>query len=154
MGVSTLEEANRALPELIEKHNRTFAAHPQEAESAYRPLPAETDLEYVFAVRTYRQIGSGQTLSYGGKLYTLAEKPSQPFKTKTTVEVRETMQGKLVIWHKGQALELREIQKPLRRQETKPETKTASLATPRKPAASHPWRKPWSQQHIQRSINV
>jgi transposase len=154
LGVSTLEEANRALPELIEKHNRTFAVEPQEAESAYRPLPAETDLEYVFAVRTYRQIGSGQTLSYGGKLYTLAEKPSQPFETKTTVEVRETMQGKLVIWHKGQALELREIQKPLRRQETKPETKTASLATPRKPAASHPWRKPWSQQQSQRSINA
>ncbi|PTQ55818.1 MAG: hypothetical protein BSOLF_1433 [Candidatus Carbobacillus altaicus] len=80
------------MPELIEKHNRTFAAHPQKAESAEsadRPLPAETDLEYVFAVRTYRQIGSGQTLSYGGKLYTLAEKPSQPFETKTTVEVRE-----------------------------------------------------------------
>lgn len=152
LGVSTLEEANRALPELIEKHKRTFAVEPQEAESAYRPLPAETDLEYVFAVRTYRQIGSGQTLSYGGKLYTLAEKPSQSFEAKTSVEVRETMQGKLVIWHKGQALELRETQKPSRRQ--KPETKTASPAPPRKLAASHPWRKPWSQKQIQPLLPV
>ncbi|MGG4034166.1 hypothetical protein ABEV74_10780 [Paenibacillus cisolokensis] len=96
----------------------------------------------------------GQTLSYGGKLYTLAEKPSPPFEAKTSVEVRETMQGKLVNLHKGQALELRETQKPSRRQETKPETKTASPAPPHKPTASHPWRKPWSQKQIQRSINA
>lgn len=95
------------------KHNRTFAVEPQAAESAYRSLPAETDLEYVFAIRTFRQIGSGQPLSNGGKLYTLAEKPSQLFETKTTMKVRETMQGKLDMWHKGQALELREIQKSL-----------------------------------------
>ncbi|OUM88452.1 MAG: hypothetical protein BAA01_01110 [Bacillus thermozeamaize] len=37
--VCTMEEANRVLPELIDKHNRLFAVAPQEAEPAYRPLP-------------------------------------------------------------------------------------------------------------------
>lgn len=37
--VSTLEEANRVLPELIEKYNARFAVEPAEPESAYRPHP-------------------------------------------------------------------------------------------------------------------
>lgn len=154
LGICTLEEANRVLPELIQKHNQTFAIKPQEAGSAYRPLPEGMDLEYIFTVRSYRQIGSGQTISYNGKVYTLAQKPSQPFKTKTTVEVRETIQGKLVIWHQGQIFELQETQKP-NRHEQKSKTKTASPAPSRKPAASHPWRKPWSnQKQVQSNINV
>lgn len=139
LGVSTLEEANRVLPKLIQKHNRKFAVKPQDAESAYRELPAETNLDHVFTIRQYRRIGSGQTLSYGGKIYTFAEKPARPFEGKTVVEVRETMQGDLLVWHQGQALRLRETNKP----EGQQETKTASPAPPRKPAAHHPWRQAW-----------
>ncbi len=53
--VCTMEEANRVLPELIEKHNRLFAVQPQEAEPACRPLP-EVPLEYIFARRVHRRI--------------------------------------------------------------------------------------------------
>ena len=151
IGVSTLEEANRMLPKLIQKHNRKFAVKPQEAESAYRPLPEGIDLDHIFAVREYRQIGPGQTISYGGKLYTFVEKPAKPFEVKTIVEVRETMQGNLFVWHQGKAFRLHEIQKPKRQQETK----TASFALPRKPAANHPWRQPWkTNKQVQRSTDA
>ena len=151
LGVSTLEEANRVLPKLIQKHNRKFAVKPQETESAYRKLPEDVDLDHVFAVREYRQIGPGQTISYGGKLYTFTNRPAKPFEVKTVVEVRETMQGKLLVWHQGQALQLRETEKPKRLQKTK----AASPALPRKPAANHPWRQPWKlQKQFQRSTNA
>ncbi|WP_422698366.1 ISNCY family transposase [Desulfotomaculum nigrificans] len=140
LGVSTLEEANRVLPKLIQKHNRKFAVKPQEAESAYRELPGGINLDHVFTVREYRQIGSGQTISYGGKIYTFAEKLPRPFELKTVVEVRKTMQGELLVWHQGHALRLYETEKPKRQQEIK----TASPALPRKPAANHPWRRPWN----------
>jgi transposase len=139
LGVGTLEEANEVLPKLIEKHNRKFAVKPKEAESAYRKLPKETNLDHVFTIREHRQIGPGQTISYGGKIYTFAEKPTRPFEVKTVVEVRETMQGDLLVWHQGQALPLRETSKPQREMKTK----TASPALPRKPAAHHPWRQAW-----------
>ncbi|OUM85195.1 MAG: hypothetical protein BAA01_04155 [Bacillus thermozeamaize] len=66
--VCTMEEANRVLPELIDKHNRLFAVAPQEAEPAYRPLP-EVPLEHIFARRVHRRISGGQTFSWQGKCY-------------------------------------------------------------------------------------
>lgn len=149
--ISTMEEANRVLPKLIQKHNRRFAVSPKQAESAYRPAPEGVNLNHIFTIREYRQIGPGQTISYGGKIYTFAVKPTHPFKVKTVVEVRQTMQGELLVWHHGQALALRETQKP----QHQPKTKTASPASPRKPAANHPWRQPWKfQTQLQRSINT
>ena len=149
LGVSTMEEANRMLPKLIQKHNRRFAISPEQAESAYRPLSEGMNLDHIFTIRDYRQIGSGQTISYGGKVYTFAVKPTHPFEVKTVVEVRQTMQGELLVWQSGQAFTLRETQRPPRQHKTK----TASPASPRKPAINHPWRQPWkSQNQLQRSI--
>jgi transposase len=149
LGVGTLEEANQVLPKLIEKHNRKFAVKPKEAESAYRKLPKETNLDHVFTIREHRQIGPGQTLSYGGHLYTFVEKPTLRFEPKTLVEVRKTVQGDLFVWHQGQALPLRETEKVERQKETK----KASSALPRKPAANHPWRTPRPNK-VQHSINT
>lgn len=151
LGISTMEAANRVLPKLIQKHNRRFAIAPQKAESAYRPVPEGVNLNHIFTIREYRQIGPGQTISYGGKVYTFAVKPPHPFEVKTVVEVRHTMQDELLVWHHGQALALRETQKPQR----PPKTKTASPASPRKPAANHPWRQPWKhQKQLQRNIQT
>jgi len=144
LSVRTLDEANAVLPELIAKHNVKFSVLPKEEEHVYRPLPDDTDLTYVFAVREPRQIGSGQTLSYGGKLYTLAAKQIESFDTKAVVEVRETMQGEVVIFHHGKPLPLRETEKPKRAIPHHPESnaKKADSASPRKPAEGHPWKKP------------
>lgn len=105
-------------------------------------------LSHVFTVREHRQLGTGNTLSYGGKLYTLAKPTHFQFTAKTVVEVRETLDGSLILWHQGQALELKETEKVQRAKETK----KASSAQPRKPAASHPWRA-WNQNHSQNNIN-
>jgi vancomycin resistance protein YoaR len=56
-------------------------------------LPEGTNLDHVFTVRNYRQIGSGQTISYGGKVYTFANQSAFSFRMRTIVEVRETMEG-------------------------------------------------------------
>ena len=139
LGVNSMDEANRVLPKLIQKHNDRFAIKPKQAESAYRSLPEGMNLDHVFTVRDYKRLGPGQTISYGGKVYIFANNTAFSFSVKQVVEVRKTMQGDLMVWHQGQALFLRETQKPQR--QTK--TKAASPASPRKPAANHPWRQPW-----------
>jgi len=148
--VCTMEEANRVLPELIEKHNRLFAVQPQEAESAYRPLP-EVPLEHIFARRVHRRISGGQTFSWQGKHYMPKPGAGVPrWEAKAIVEVRMDMQGQVWVWHqgaRGHAWKRRKF-KPRQRRRSK---KTAAPAPPRKPAANHPWRKPFSSKQYQRS---
>lgn len=136
LGVTTMEEANAALPRLLHKHNRKFAVQPKMAESAYIKLDPSIDLDHVFTVREFRQLGPGNTLSYNSKIYTLAKPSNFRFETKMTVEIRETLTGEILLWHRGQALALKETEKPQRKKEA---TKKAVSAQPRKPAASHPW---------------
>jgi len=84
-----MEEANRVLPRLIQKHNHRFAISAQKAESAYRPLPEGINLNHIFTIREYRRIGPGQTISYGGKVYTFAVKPPNPSKSKRSLSAQD-----------------------------------------------------------------
>jgi transposase len=149
LGVSTIEEANAALPKLLEKHNRKFAIQPKQAESAYMKIDPSVKLEHVFTAREYRKLGHGNTLSYNGKVYTFAKPCNIRFDARTTVEVRETLDGEVLVWHNGLAIPLKETEKPVR--EPAPKTKKAEPAPPRKPAANHPWRLAWSQKQLQRN---
>jgi len=148
--VCTMEEANQALPELIEKHNRLFAVQPQETESAYRPLP-HVPLEHIFARREYRRINAGQTFSYNGKRYMPKPGAGVPrWEAKAIVEVRMDMQGQVYVWHQGRAWPCVEAPS-VQTSATSTVKKTAAPAPPRKPAANHPWRKPFSSKQYQRS---
>jgi len=149
LGITTIEQANEALPRLIQKHNRKFAVAPKMTESAYATLDPSIHLDHIFTIREYRKLGSGNTLSYNSKIYTLAEPRNFQFETKMTVEVRETHAGEVLLWHRGQAFMLKETEKPARRAEP---TKKAASAHPRKPAASHPW-KAWKQQQVKDNTN-
>lgn len=104
LGISSEQEANRVLPALLHKHNRRFAVKPQQADSAYRPLPSELKLEHVFTWRGIRKMGSGQTFSWNGTCYTPKPAKGLPlWEPKAVIEVRETLQGEVLIWHRGQA---------------------------------------------------
>lgn len=94
-------------------HHRQFAVKAAEADSVYVKLNPSVKLRHIFTIREHRQLGSSNTLSYGGKLYTLAKPTPFQFNAKTTVEVRETLEGDLILWHKVQALELN-LKKPKR----------------------------------------
>lgn len=141
--VTTLEEANQVLPQLIEKHNQRFSVVPVDETSAYRALN-EINLTYVFAIREKRRIGPGQTLSYRGKTYTVASNNAKIFKLRATVEVRETLQGDVVIYDQGNVLTLREVNKPTLNTPTKKEK--TEQKQPRKPTTNHPWKQPQKQR--------
>lgn len=149
LGITTIEEANAALPRLIQKHNRRFAVKSKETESAYVKFDSSINLEYIFTVRHHRLLGPGNTVSYNGKVYTLSKPTGYKFETKMAVEIRETLAGKILIWHREQALLLKEIEKPQRQ---KQEVKKAASAQPRKPAPGHPWRNGRNNNQVQSSI--
>jgi len=146
LGVNSIEEANAALPSLLEKHNRKFAVQPSEAESAYMKLDPELNLNHIFTIREFRQLGHGNTLSYGGKIFTLAQATIHRFNAKMTVEIRETLTNEVILWHQGQALALKETEKP---QRLKPTEKRGSM--PHKPAKDHPWKTTYDQNDVKRT---
>lgn len=145
LGIKTLEEANDALPKLVEKHNRRFAVQPRDADSAYIDLDPQIDLNHVFTIREHRQLGQGNTLSYKGTIYTFANPTPFKLDVKTTVEVRETHSGEVLMWYQGKALALKATEKPERKTTTTKEK--ASSAPQRKPAKDHPWKTTMNQTY-------
>lgn len=139
LAVKSIDEANAALPKLLEKHNGQFTVEPRNAESAYMPLDPAVNLEHVFTKREFRQLGSGNTFSYNGIIYTLAKPAVMRLGAKMTIEVRETLDGEVLLWLQGQAHALQATERPRRHSATTPKEKAGS-AQPRKPADSHPWK--------------
>jgi hypothetical protein len=142
LGIKSMEEANKALEELIERHNRKYSVAPAEEEAAYRVLEKGVRLDYVFATRATRKIGGGEAISYKNETYVPVEGGRCNFDAKTVVEVRETVSGEVLIWHEGRAVALRKItrSKASARREEKGET-PGEEKRQNKPAADHPWRR-------------
>lgn len=139
-GVRSIEEANKIIPELVDEHNRQFAVEPQEAESAFVPLQKGQSLDLILCYRDKRTLGSGETLSYQGKTYKIhTTEQKQLILLKTRVDVRQTLDGDLFVYYKGQGFSLQETKKS--KPQKAPKKEKASVANKtRKPAANHPWK--------------
>jgi transposase len=142
LGIKTIEEANKVLPKLIEKHNEKYAVQAVEEKSAYTPLCEGVSLEYVFTMREARKIGGGNSISYKKVIYVPDDGGQSSFTARMIVEVRETYAGEVFIWHKGQAIKLRKLKQPAR--QAQGEVKKEATSNERKchkPSPEHPWRK-------------
>lgn len=139
-GINTIEEANRVLPELVNEHNEQFAVEPRDAESAFVPLQANQSLDQILCYREKRTLGPGETISFKGKTYKIqSTEQKQSIPLKTRVDVRQTLNGDLLVWHKGTRYPLQETAKP--KPQTAPKKEKASVAKKsRKPAGHHPWK--------------
>jgi transposase len=139
LGVRDIDGANKALPALIDKHNKNYGVLPAEDVDAHCPLDPSVSLDYVFARRETRKVGSGDGITYKNSLY-VPRDPKRNFNSKITVEVRETLSGEVVLWHDGQILKLKRIERAQRRKDFNP-VAAYSAKTPHKPASEHPWRR-------------
>ena len=138
LGIKNIEEANRALGKLLERHNRQYQVPAAESSDAHRPLAEGVNLEYVFSKREMRKIGSCSEFSYNNRIYAPVGNGCC-FQARTAVEVRETFKGEVIVWHKGQFVKFREIERVQRTQVPAVE-KTEKTKKSYKPAANHPWR--------------
>jgi hypothetical protein len=139
LGIHGVKEANEALSSLLRQHNRRYGVPSAEEGEAYRKLEKGVNLDYVFAWRTTRKVGAGGEIAYKNEVYVPKDMASN-FETRTTVEVRETFAGELIIWDKGRVVKVRKIERARRSMECCAE-KGKSARLPYKPAADHPWRK-------------
>jgi transposase len=142
LGVKSIKDANKVLPELIARHNRKYSVSPAERTVAYMPLEREVNLDHVFATRETRKIGGGDDISYKNATYVPLDRNRYNFRAKTVVEVRETFTGEVLIWHDGRAVSLRKITRPEPTSKIEKEAKAVEEPKEKyKPAPDHPWRK-------------
>jgi hypothetical protein len=107
----SIAEVNQLLPELITKYNRCFAVEPADSISAFVPYTHSRPLTHILCYRgEFRKIGSGQTVSYKGQTYQIVANRILPLKTR--VEVRQTLDGSVLIAYNGAIWSTQRVEKP------------------------------------------
>lgn len=95
--INSLEAATAYLPRFIAAHNLRLAIAPGECTSAFRPAPRP--LDEVLACRYERVVARDNTIRIPGRW---AQVPPGSYRRswhKARVEVRETLQGRLLVLH-------------------------------------------------------
>jgi hypothetical protein len=133
-GISSIEEANRYLPEYFKKHNAQFAVMADEARDMHRPAPSAVALRELLCIKTERTVKNDNTASFNGKLYQIHEALQHK-----KVVLEERIDGKKLIKHNNISIGFHAITtRPEKRQ------KPIRLSKVRKSnpiPADHPYRK-------------
>ena len=98
-GITTMEKANAFLPGFIDRYNRRFAKVPQDPNNAWVSLPPELDLNYYFAIRESRKVGSDNCISWYGQRLQLLPGPKNPSLVERRVSVHVVPEGNIYVYH-------------------------------------------------------
>lgn len=164
-GVTTAEAANAFLPTFLDDFNRRFARPPSHASPAWRRPPP--DLALLIGCRYQRVIARDHTIRLGSRLIDIPPGPRGRSFAGRRVEVRELLDGRLVILAAGAVI----AQQPApddfvlaprrsphadRARQALPRPRAASarsvthalneLATVVTRARRHPWRRPYDPE--------
>ena len=149
--ISSMQEANDFMPGFIERFNKRFAVEPADSETDYLPVPK--DLDSIICIKERRKSSNGATISYGGQTYQLLDKDGAValLRPRSTVHVLTHLDGSLSAIYEGKRLSLQAYAMPTPIEPSN----TCEKPKPRpKPAANHPWRKPWFAKPIKTETDL
>lgn len=156
-GCTTMEEAQNFLPGFIVRYNRRFAIAPRQSHAAWRPRPRQ--LDRILACRYLRRVNLDNTIAFFGDRIALAPGPHGRSHARRWVEVRELLDGRVLVLEGPALLAERAapgtgfvLQTQRRTREPKPRkvvgrsAPKGQLERPKRPRpkhppkADHPWR--------------
>jgi transposase len=100
--VATLERANAFLPGFLADHNRRFARSPACPQPAWRPPPRNLALQ--LGCRYHRRVAADNTVRLALRWVQIPPGPGRRSWTGQVVELRELLDGRLVVLHDGRVL--------------------------------------------------
>ncbi len=157
-GIDNYDDANRFLPEFIERFNQRFAITPVEATPAWRPKPSADLLAQVLALHHPRKATAGSTISFRGRTYQLLDSHGRvlPLPRGALVTVLERLDGSLQALYGDRRYRLQVLAVPQALPKVdKPSTPSPSSARqPSKPAPNHPWRRPFKPAACQPALTA
>jgi transposase len=148
-GAATLPEAERVLQAWLPAFNARFSVPATEPGSAYRPLAADSVPERVFCFRYARVVAADNTVRFGEHRLQLLPGRERASYARVTVEVHEHLDGSLAVYYQDRCLATRPApaEAPLLRARKLPRPSALAqlpdAARARRPAAEHPWRRPF-----------
>ncbi len=109
--ISSIEEANRWLPQFMEDFNRRFAVQPRSAENAHRPiLHTAQELELILSLHHDRKLSKNLTLQFKNQEYQLVGYGNGYRLRGASVRICEGFDGKITLLHQGKLLDFRVLQ--------------------------------------------
>lgn len=137
-GIKTIEKANKFLREVyIDAHNKKFEKQAKGKLDLHQSIEGY-DLKSIFCLKKDCTLNSDNTVQYKGRWFLLSKKQPIPLYKKSVVTVCENFDKTIVLMHKGQRLEYREIEKrPAKEPAASTERKVSNVI--RKPSKNHPW---------------
>ena len=164
-GASNLDEANQVLVSFLPRYNQRFLVKPAQEGTAYTPWPKEYRAKDYFCFKHTRTVTNDNTIPFDGHRLQIPPGPKRTSYAKAKVEVQQHLDGRLEIHYQGKRLasfqpanELPVRVKrftPLPAEETsKKHSPPKSVGKPKvqkpfKPAADHPWRKPFFAKKVE-----
>lgn len=174
-GASTPEEAEVVLQTYVPRFNAQFGVPAAQPELAYRPLTPGLDLDTVCCFKYLRRVAPDNTVTLGDQRLQLLPTETRQSYARAQVEVQERLDGSLAVYYQGQCVAtkpapatapvlrarsgarpkgVRGVSTPAYR--TGRPAPQAPLAVVRaaKPAATHPWRRPFKEPRLTKSLNT
>ena len=101
-----IEEANEVLKEYLIEHNRRYLIEPARLANLHRKGPSDKELEGILCLKKLHPLRNDFTVIHEGKLYQVME-----WSSARTIEVRELLDGRLLLMGHGRSLKYKQIEK-------------------------------------------
>ena len=154
----SLPDANHVLKAYLPRFRKRFARKPADPQSAYRPLPPDTDLPAVCSSHYFRRVANDNTVRLEERSVQIPPGPGRRSYAGCRVQLQERLGGSLTVVYQGRVVArqsaassspLRARSKSNRRSSAdyieppRKATLTKQISSARakqKPPATHPWR--------------
>lgn len=145
MGITTMEQFNSRVQEVMENHNRRFGIDPEKTGSAFVPLEmSEEELDRMLTKRRKRKADKGSCFSVDNKRVQLAKDDETILAVEpgTIVEFRTTWTGETFGYHNHEYYLIKEAEPHVvsSLSEQSHEGPVPSSKKQHKPSSDHPWR--------------
>ena len=151
--IDTIAAANEFIEQKFMPYwNDELAVAPASSADLHRPLNGH-DLEAIFSRQETRVVTNNYTIQYKNKRYQIARESIVAGLRKAKVIVEKRLDGTLKVRYKGEYLEFREapLESKKKAAEAKASGRKRKRGTAVKPAADHPWRKPFKRPSSRRA---
>lgn len=117
--ISTMEEANRYIPEFTQKHNSMFAREPSSGENAHLPI-GNLNLDHLLTYNVQRKVFKDLSLSFNKIRYILEDSELSRSTIGKLVTVSTGLSGEVNIWFDENSIPYRTFDKIRRFEDFEP----------------------------------
>jgi hypothetical protein len=140
--INSMEGANHFLEtQFLDELNERFHVEARSPTDLHRSVPRGVKLEHVLSYQEQRTVQNDWTVSWYNRIFQVHESYQKLTLARKKILVSELLDGQIRLTHRGLDLPWSEL--PERPSTAKPKRYQTGATVKQKPAATHPWRRPF-----------